>query len=201
MPQIRLLPIGRIGGLPTVKIGINGVFTTLAVDQVITVSDAILAAVEEAGFSYLTGGNLFAEYPPYSAVESLIASVQADRASGAYKGGRGDDGRPATLTAITVNSLPPGSVASSSFEATGNGGYALTLNVPQAQPAPAVGPYTHSQATPSTTWTINHNLGFKPVIQSVTTGGRLMRGVVDHVSENQAVIAFNTPVAGQAIAR
>jgi hypothetical protein len=70
---------------------------------------------------------------------------------------------------------------------------------------PGVGPpgpsgsaafYMHDQTTPSTVWTINHNLGFKPVVEVFTPGGLMMLAEIQHTSITQTLITFNTPTAG-----
>jgi hypothetical protein len=62
----------------------------------------------------------------------------------------------------------------------------------------AVGSYTHVQASASTSWVVNHNLGFEPSIQVRNTGGVVVGCRVQHVSLNQAVISFNVATAGSA---
>lgn len=64
--------------------------------------------------------------------------------------------------------------------------------------------YSHSQASPSATWTINHNLGCKPVIEvtvDVAGGGRMKiyPNKVLHASDNQTVVTFTSPRAGAAL--
>lgn len=56
--------------------------------------------------------------------------------------------------------------------------------------------YLHLQPTPSATWTINHNLGLKPVVQLFTTGSQEFDGLVTHTSNNQCVATMTAPVAG-----
>ena len=70
---------------------------------------------------------------------------------------------------------------------------------------PGVGPpgpsgnaavYEHTQGSPNDVWTINHNLGFKPIVEAFTPGGLWMVAEVLHVSVNQTLITFNIPTAG-----
>lgn len=56
--------------------------------------------------------------------------------------------------------------------------------------------YVHTQGSGATTWTINHNLGYKPQIESFTTGGLKIEGDVLHVSNTQATIGFSAAQAG-----
>lgn len=56
--------------------------------------------------------------------------------------------------------------------------------------------YVHTQSTPSATWTITHNLGFKPSVELLNTGSQEIDGDVIHVSENVTTVYFTTAVAG-----
>jgi hypothetical protein len=59
--------------------------------------------------------------------------------------------------------------------------------------------YLHPQPAASTTWTVNHNLGYRPAVTALSVGGVEMFAAVVHTSVNQAVITFDQPTAGQAI--
>lgn len=65
-------------------------------------------------------------------------------------------------------------------------------------PAGPVGGYTHTQASPDIVWTINHNLGVKPVISLYTTGGVEFEGQITHINDNQAVVNLAASIAGSA---
>jgi hypothetical protein len=71
----------------------------------------------------------------------------------------------------------------------------------QGPPGP-VGPpaeaYVHQQASAATTWTINHNLGYRPSVELMDTGSREIDGDIYHPTLNQTVAMFNVPVAGTA---
>lgn len=56
--------------------------------------------------------------------------------------------------------------------------------------------YVHTEASPADIWTINHNKGYKPLIQTFTTGGVEFLADVIHVNENQIQITLGSPVAG-----
>jgi hypothetical protein len=58
--------------------------------------------------------------------------------------------------------------------------------------------YTHTQISPLTTWTVAHNLGFRPNITITTTGGQEVWGEVLHLSANTLTVSFDTPLAGAA---
>lgn len=58
--------------------------------------------------------------------------------------------------------------------------------------------YTHTQGSASATWTINHNLGYNPLVTLLSAGGLEFEGTVTHTSVNQTVCSFNSAVAGSA---
>lgn len=59
--------------------------------------------------------------------------------------------------------------------------------------------YTHSQLTPSATWTVIHNLGRDVQVRCVDDGDNNIVGEPFNDSSNQITITFTTPVAGVAI--
>ena len=60
------------------------------------------------------------------------------------------------------------------------------------------GGYVFTQSTPSTTWTINHNLGFRPSVELLDTGSQEIDGDVAHPSINQTIVTLNPATAGLA---
>jgi len=62
-------------------------------------------------------------------------------------------------------------------------------------------PYEHVQPTPASTWVVNHNLGYRPVIEVLSPGGVVVGADVVHVSVNQTQINFNNPQTGTVTAR
>ena len=68
---------------------------------------------------------------------------------------------------------------------------------PGPQGPPGVS-YLHTQSTPSTTWTINHNLGFRPAVELLDAGSQEIDGEVAHPSVNQTVVTLNPATAGLA---
>lgn len=58
--------------------------------------------------------------------------------------------------------------------------------------------FLHTQGSPATEWIINHNLGFKPSVEIIDTGGREVETDVLHISVNQVRIYFLTAMAGEA---
>jgi hypothetical protein len=79
--------------------------------------------------------------------------------------------------------------------------------VPTGQPGPQGPPgaagqglrFEFQQTTPSATWIVNHNLGFRPNVSVWSLGGAEMLGELIHISANQVNIYFDNPVAGSAI--
>ena len=58
------------------------------------------------------------------------------------------------------------------------------------------GGFEFTQASPATTWVVNHNLGFNPVVTVLSVGGLVLEASVLHTSLNQVQITFLTPTAG-----
>jgi hypothetical protein len=57
----------------------------------------------------------------------------------------------------------------------------------------------HLQPVPSDVWTVNHNLGFKPLVRVVLDDGyEIIPNEVQHVDANQAIIRFTSPRVGEA---
>jgi hypothetical protein len=58
--------------------------------------------------------------------------------------------------------------------------------------------YLHTQASPATTWTINHNLGFRPTVELLDSGSQEIDGEISHPTINQTVVTLNPATAGLA---
>lgn len=58
--------------------------------------------------------------------------------------------------------------------------------------------FDHLQISPARVWTINHNLGLRPAVSIVDSGGAEIEADVRHTNPNQLVIRFAIPVAGMA---
>lgn len=56
--------------------------------------------------------------------------------------------------------------------------------------------HVHSQDSPSSTWTINHELGGKPSVTVVDTGDNVVHGDVQYISSTQVICSFSAPFAG-----
>ena len=60
------------------------------------------------------------------------------------------------------------------------------------------GAYTHTQASPSTDWTITHNLGFNPNITIIDAALNNIEGDIQYNSINELTITFSVAVYGTA---
>ena len=69
---------------------------------------------------------------------------------------------------------------------------------PQGEPGLSGAGFTYTQASPATTWIINHNLGFRPSVELLSIGGAEIEGDIVHSSVNQCIATFLVPVAGSA---
>lgn len=58
--------------------------------------------------------------------------------------------------------------------------------------------YVFTQGTPSTTWTIVHNLGVFPSVTVVDSAGSVQIGDVLYVSANEITLTFSAAFAGKA---
>jgi hypothetical protein len=58
--------------------------------------------------------------------------------------------------------------------------------------------YTHEQMVPSSTWTINHNLGKFASIQVFDSGGAEVEGSITQVSTTSITVTFSAAFSGVA---
>ena len=58
--------------------------------------------------------------------------------------------------------------------------------------------YVHTQASPSATWTINHNLNGNPTAVVLDSAGTQCEGPFSYPSLNQMVITFTAAFSGTA---
>lgn len=66
-------------------------------------------------------------------------------------------------------------------------------------PAGAIGgAYTHTQGVASTTWVINHNLGYKPSVTTVDGANQEVEGDILHTNTNTCVVTFSYSISGSA---
>lgn len=55
------------------------------------------------------------------------------------------------------------------------------------------------QNTPSITWVVNHNLGYKPQVQVFSIGGIEVDALVVHINDNQYQVQTDVPRTGYTI--
>lgn len=65
-------------------------------------------------------------------------------------------------------------------------------------PGAASSSYHHIQGVASTTWTINHNLGFNPNVSTFDVGGDQFEGDVEHVDLNTTLVHLAYAISGTA---
>lgn len=58
--------------------------------------------------------------------------------------------------------------------------------------------YTFYQSTASTTWTINHNLGYEPITRVFIGNQEVQPLSITHVNGNQMIVSFSTAQVGYA---
>lgn len=56
--------------------------------------------------------------------------------------------------------------------------------------------YRHDQMTAAAEWQVHHNLGFRPNVSVVDSGGTNVEGEVTHVDSNTLVLTFSSPFTG-----
>lgn len=55
---------------------------------------------------------------------------------------------------------------------------------------------TFIQDTPSTTWTVPHNLGYTPHVSAFTTGGVEFMVDIEHQSPDVSILRLSAPMSG-----
>lgn len=69
---------------------------------------------------------------------------------------------------------------------------------PQGAPGQAQNTFTFEQLTPTSIWTIDHNLGFWPKVSIYDTSGREAEGSITNPSLSRTTITFSAAFAGKA---
>lgn len=72
-------------------------------------------------------------------------------------------------------------------------------NTPVPTPGDGEAPYQFVQVSALLSWTVNHNLGWKPQVTILTLGGLEIDAAISHTSDNQFIVTFATAQAGYAI--
>jgi hypothetical protein len=60
------------------------------------------------------------------------------------------------------------------------------------------GSYAFEQQTASTTWSITHNMGYRPAVFAIDYGGNIIEGDITYSNLNSVVLNFIVAVAGYA---
>lgn len=69
---------------------------------------------------------------------------------------------------------------------------------PQGSPGLDSGHYRHVQPTPSTLWTVQHNLGYRPAVSVQDSAGTVVYGDIEHIDTNTLTVAFTSAFSGYA---
>jgi len=58
--------------------------------------------------------------------------------------------------------------------------------------------YEHTQGAVSSSWVINHNLGFKPNVTVVDSAGTIYEGEITYTNSNSLTVSFSQSFSGKA---
>ena len=58
--------------------------------------------------------------------------------------------------------------------------------------------YHHVQRASSDEWLIQHGLGFFPNVTTIDSGGSIVEGELEHISEYSLRVIFSVPISGDA---
>lgn len=56
--------------------------------------------------------------------------------------------------------------------------------------------FVHTQGSPATTWTVNHNLGYRPTVQIYNASNFEVEAEIESPTTNQVIVRFSTATAG-----
>jgi hypothetical protein len=123
--------------------------------------------------------------------------VQFDTSHNVWGPGYYNNGTPTGPQTAGVG-LTYGSASQNIIEVN-SGGCITRINLnPAVTIAQNIGSFMFTQATPSTLWTINHNMGKVPNVFTEDTTGADIIGIIEVIDDNNLKIYFNQPVAGKA---
>lgn len=109
---------------------------------------------------------------------------QGPKGNDGLKGDKGDDGLSAYEVAVLEGFV--GTEAQWLASLKGDTG-------PPGESAPT---FTYVQSVAAATWTINHNLGFKPTVELFDSGSQVVDAHIAHTSNQQTIVQFTAPIAG-----
>ena len=58
--------------------------------------------------------------------------------------------------------------------------------------------YEHNQGSASNSWTITHNLGFKPNVTVIDSAGNIVEGEIAYTNSNSLTVSFASAFSGKA---
>jgi len=117
------------------------------------------------------------------------------RTGGAGGGTPGPQGPPGPAGPAGPG-VPAGGTAGQVLQKASATDYDTTWATPAAGAALA---YRHVQSSAATTWSITHNLSFRPNISAVdSTGREIWPGATDYTSATAVQLTFSAAVAGEA---
>lgn len=96
---------------------------------------------------------------------------------------------------------PPGPAGKSAYQVAVDNGFQGTEAQWLASLATGgIAPfYRHNQATPASTWTIHHNLGFYPGgVMTVDSSGKEFKAEITHIDENTVQVVMSAQQSGSA---
>jgi hypothetical protein len=96
--------------------------------------------------------------------------------------------RPGTTVPIVVNDV----ILITTPSGTQDFGTAQGSLEPQALA------YEHTQNAVSSSWVITHNLGFKPNVTVVDSGGTIYEGEITYTNSNSLTVSFSQAFSGKA---
>lgn len=71
----------------------------------------------------------------------------------------------------------------------------------QGEPGTSIPLYIHTQAVPSATWNVTHNLNTYPAITVVDSANSVVIGDAEYLDTNNVVLSFSAPFSGKAYLR
>jgi len=123
------------------------------------------------------------------------------------RGEKGETGDAATVSVGTTETVEYGTPANVVNSGTIHAAI-LDFTLPSGPVGPegpkgdkgdtAAASYVHEQSTPSTTWTVSHQLDFYPAVTVVDSGGNDVVGSISYVDRDNLVITFGVPFGGKA---
>lgn len=63
---------------------------------------------------------------------------------------------------------------------------------------PSLVSYTHNQASVASTWTITHNLNFRPNVTVFDSANTMVEGSITHISNTELSVSFSAGISGTA---